>query len=95
MQISDQGTLDIYDGDDTQAARRRLPAELHDKAARLLDRINAAHKPSDLAIPRGNRLEQLSGSRAGEWSIRINDQYRICFSWEDGQAVRVQIEDYH
>ena len=95
MQISDQGTLDIYDGDDTQAARRRLPAELHDKAARLLDRINAAHKPSDLAIPRGNRLEQLSGSRAGEWSIRINDQYRLCFRWTKNGPEDVELVDYH
>jgi toxin HigB-1 len=95
VQISHQGTLDIYNGDDTQVARRTIPSELHERAGKLLDRVNAAAKPTDLATPRGNRLEKLLGNREGEWSIRINDQYRICFAWDDGQAVNVRIEDYH
>ena len=95
MQIDDQGTIDIYNGDDTPQARRALPSELHRKAGGLLDRINAAGKPMDLASPPGNRLEKLSGGREGQWSVRINDQYRITFTWEDDQAIRVQIEDYH
>lgn len=95
MHIDHQGTLDIFNGEETAAARRTLPVDLHEKAGRLLDRISAAVKPTDLSIPRGNRLEKLTGKREGEWSVRINDQYRITFAWEDAQAVWVQIEDYH
>jgi len=60
-----------------------------------MDRINAAARPSDLRVPPGNRLEALQGKRRGRWSVRINGQYRIVFSWVDGEAVDVEIEDYH
>jgi proteic killer suppression protein len=50
---------------------------------------------SDLRIPPANRLEKLSGSRSGQWSIRVNDQWRICFEWHDGHAYMVEIVDYH
>ena len=64
-------------------------------ARRKLNAVNAAHEPRDLAAPPGNRLEQLSGSRRGQWSIRINDQWRVCFVWTEGGATDVEIVDYH
>jgi len=64
-------------------------------AYRKLKYLNAAHELSDLRVPPGNRLEALRGDRAGQYSIRINDQYRICFVWRDGAAYDVEIVDYH
>lgn len=64
-------------------------------AVRKLDMLDAAGRIDDLRHPPGNRLEKLHGDRAGQWSIRINDQYRICFNWEDGDAYNVEIADYH
>jgi proteic killer suppression protein len=95
LEIADKGAEDIYEGNDTPRARRTLPASLHQKAANLLDRISAATNPSDLRIPNSSRLEKLTGDRAGQWSVRINDQYRVCFRWVDGQAIGVEIVDYH
>jgi proteic killer suppression protein len=57
--------------------------------------INNAMNLNDLRIPPANRLEKLSGDRAGQWSVRINDQWRICFRWENGNAYDVEITDYH
>jgi proteic killer suppression protein len=57
--------------------------------------INNALNLNDLRIPPANRLQKLSGDRAGQWSVRINDQWRICFRWEDGNAYDVEITDYH
>jgi proteic killer suppression protein len=95
VEIADRGTEDIYEGNDTPRARRTLPLNLHQKAAGLLDRVSAATKPMDLRVPNSNRLEKLTGDRAGQWSVRINDKYRICFDWVDGQAANVEIVDYH
>jgi toxin HigB-1 len=64
-------------------------------ALRKLRMLDAAASVSDLKTPLGNRLEKLKGDREGEWSIRINDQWRICFRWEDGDAFEVAIVDYH
>ncbi len=64
-------------------------------ARRKLEMIHAAMELNDLKVPPGNRLEMLRGKRSGEWSIRINDQWRICFIWDDGVAHKVQIENYH
>jgi proteic killer suppression protein len=64
-------------------------------ARRKLEMINAAEKLDDLRNPPGNRLEQLKGDRAGQFSIRINDKFRICFRWVDGAAEDVEIVDYH
>ena len=94
MKVKGSGTRDIADGENTRAARRTLPPELHAKAAGLLDRISYATQPSDLRIPVGNRLEALKGDRKGQYSVRINDRYRICFAW-DGEAIDVEIVDYH
>jgi proteic killer suppression protein len=64
-------------------------------ARRKLDQVNRVRHLRDLSIPPGNRLEPLRGARQGQHSIRINDQYRICFRWEAGDAQEVEITDYH
>jgi len=65
------------------------------QALRKLAILNAADGIEDLRVPPGNRLEKLSGDRAGQYSIRINDQWRLCFRWQDGQVLDVEIVDYH
>ena len=74
---------------------RRLPADIQDAALRKLRLLNNARHLDDLRVPPGNRLEQLRGPRDGQMSIRINDQWRICFVWSQGQAYDVEIVDYH
>jgi len=74
---------------------RKLPPDIQNVARRKLRQINRAQKPDDLRVPRGNRLEELKGLRKGTYSIRINDQWRICFRWVEGDALDVRIEDYH
>lgn len=74
---------------------RRLPADLHRTALRKLRILDAATTIEDLRIPPANRLEKLSGDRSGQWSIRINDQWRVCFAWREGNAYDVEIVDYH
>jgi len=73
----------------------RFPTDLHRIALRKLLLLDAAEKLEDLRIPPGNRLEKLSGERQGQHSIRINDQWRICFRWAEGNAYEVEIVDYH
>jgi proteic killer suppression protein len=73
----------------------RWPAEIQKAALRKLLIIDAAEELADLRIPPGNRLEKLSGDRAGSYSICINDQWRVCFEWRDGDAYEVEITDYH
>ena len=79
----------------TGLAVRRWPLELQQTARRKLMQIDSASQLDELRIPPGNRLEALKGNRKGEWSIRINDQWRICFRWENGEAMDVVIVDYH
>jgi proteic killer suppression protein len=74
---------------------KRLPQDVQRKAKAKLNLIEAASTLDDLRVPPGNRLEALSGDRAGQYSIRINDQWRICFRWSDGTATEVEITDYH
>ncbi len=74
---------------------RRISAGLHRAALKKLQMLNAAATLSDLLLPPGNRLERLKGNREGQHSIRINDQYRICFVWREGNAYEVEITDYH
>ena len=74
---------------------RRLPGDIQTVALRKLRLLNQARVLQDLRIPPGNRLEALSGRRAGQMSIRINDQWRICFLWDDGGPTDVEIVDYH
>ena len=73
----------------------RVPPELQRRALRKLRMLDAAQSLEDLRIPPGNRLEQLRGDREGQYSIRINDQFRICFEWRAGDAYQVEIADYH
>ena len=74
---------------------RKLPGDIQSVALRKLRMLNNAHGIDDLRIPPANRLERLSGSRAGQRSIRVNDQWRVCFTWSDGDAYDVEIVDYH
>ena len=74
---------------------RRLGAEIQKAALRKLRMLDAATKLDDLRVPPGNRLERLRGDRSGQHSIRINDQWRICFRWKDDHAYDVEIVDYH
>lgn len=74
---------------------RKLGPDVQRMAQRKLAVLDAAESLGDLRVPPGNRLEKLSGDRVGQHSIRINDQWRICFRWRDGDAVDVEIADYH
>jgi proteic killer suppression protein len=74
---------------------RRLPHDILRRAVTRLAHLHAATNPEDLREPLSNRLEPLSGDRAGQWSIRINDQWRLCFRFENGHAFDVEIVDYH
>ncbi len=73
----------------------RFPADIYRIALRKLLLLDAAEKLEDLRIPPGNRLEKLTGNRQGQHSIRINDQWRICFRWSEGDAYEVENVDYH
>jgi proteic killer suppression protein len=73
---------------------KRWPAQLNRQALKKLYILNAALAPENLMVPLGNRLEKLRGNRKGRHSIRINDQYRICFVWRDGNAHEVEVVDY-
>ena len=74
---------------------RRIPASIRGTALKKLTILHWATSLSDLAVPGGNRLEALTRDRKGQHSIRINDQYRVCFVWRDGNASNVEIVDYH
>jgi proteic killer suppression protein len=74
---------------------RKLPRGIQSRALMKLQQLNAAGDLRDLRIPVSNRLEKLTGDRAGQWSIRINDQWRVCFEWNAGHADNVEICDYH
>jgi proteic killer suppression protein len=74
---------------------RRLPRDIQRAAQRKLRQLHEAEELRDLAAPPGNRLEALRGRRTGQHSIRVNDQWRLCFVWKDGGAERVEIVDYH
>ena len=74
---------------------RKLPSEIQQTTRRKLKLIDAATGLDALKVPPGNRLETLKGDRKGQWSIRVNDQWRICFRWADGHAHDVEIADYH
>lgn len=76
-------------------AVRGLPGQIQSRARAKLMMIDAAKRIEDLRVPPGNRLEPLRGNRKGQFSIRINDQWRVCFVWRDGEALAVEIVDYH
>jgi proteic killer suppression protein len=74
---------------------RKLPSDIQQVALRKLRMLNRAETLEDLRVPPANRLERLAGDRVGQYSIRINDQWRICFAWQGGDALDVEIVDYH
>jgi proteic killer suppression protein len=92
--FGNETTADLFRERNTRAARR-IPRELWRSAQRKLKALDVAASLEDLTIPAGNRLERLKGDQAGRTSIRINDQYRVTFRWERGQAYEVSVEDYH
>jgi toxin HigB-1 len=79
----------------TTRKSRRLPHEIFKRAVMRLTQLEAATRIEDLRLPPSNRLEALAHDRAGQWSIRINDQWRVCFRFENGDALDVEIVDYH
>jgi proteic killer suppression protein len=95
VSFADSATKDIFNGCDSKAARRACPRNLWSIARRKLDQLNAATRLDTLRVPPGNRLEALKSDRAGEHSIRINKQYRLCFQWTNAGADGVRIVDYH
>jgi proteic killer suppression protein len=92
--FADDATKDIFDGLRTKAARS-VPSAIWPVARRKLDQINRVTRLELLGEPPGNRLEALKGERAGAFSIRVNDQYRITFRFQNGDAYEVRCEDYH
>jgi toxin HigB-1 len=95
MEFADRATRDLYNGVASKPARKIVPAALRQRALDKLTLLDAAVSLDQLQIPPGNRLEALRGDRAGQHSIRINDQFRICFLWTDAGAIDVEIVDYH
>ncbi|HLC23362.1 MAG TPA: type II toxin-antitoxin system RelE/ParE family toxin [Dehalococcoidia bacterium] len=89
--FADADTRAVFQGQRS----RRLSSQVPRPALRKLLILDAADALQDLRVPPGNRLEKLKGGRSGQYSIRINDQWRICFEWRDGDAYRVEIADYH
>jgi len=93
--FKDSGTDDIFNGENTKEARKTRPSSLWKIATRKLDQLDSVTILQELKIPPGNQLEALSGDRKGLHSIRINDQYRICFKWTDLGPDDVEIVDHH
>lgn len=92
--FADATSVDLFRERNTRAARK-IPRDIWRSVQRKLALLDAAGRVDDLAIPAGNRLELLRGDQAGRHSIRVNDQYRITFRWENGNAREVRVEDYH
>jgi toxin HigB-1 len=95
VSFRDAPTQAIYDGEESKAARRRLPVELWPTARRKLDQLDTVTRLDQLAVPPGNALEALRGDRVGQHSIRIIAHYRICFVWAEQGPSEVEIVDYH
>lgn len=93
--FADPATEDLFNGLSSRRARQACPAAIWPIVRRKLTQLNRVRDVWELSVPPGNRLERLKGDRAGQHSIRINDQYRVCFRWEDGYADEVEVTDYH
>lgn len=93
--FKDPGAQDIFNGENTQDARKACPVSLWKVAARKLDQLDSVTALQELKIPPGNQLESLSGDRKGQYSIRVNERYRICFRWTDLGPDQAEIVDYH
>ena len=92
--FANQTTADIFRERNTKAARQ-IPKDVWRSAQRKLKMLDVAAQLNDLEAPPGNRLQALKGQMKGRHSIRVNDQYRVTFRWEDGHAFEVAVEDYH
>lgn len=95
ISFKDEGTEDIFNGKSSKAARKTCPRPLWKIATRKLDQLDSVTTLKELRIPPGNGLEALKGDRGGQHSIRINDQYRVCFTWTDAGPDKVEVVDYH
>lgn len=93
--FNDQGTEDVFNGENTKEARKICPRTLWAIAGRKLDQLDSIKVLDELRVPPGNKFEALKGSRKGQYSIRINEQYRVCFSWSQTGPSNVAIIDYH
>lgn len=89
------GTEDVFNGRNTKTARRTCPRNLWRVAARKLEQLDSVTLLEEMRIPPGNQLEARSGERKGQFSVRINEQYRVCFLWTDEGPDAVEIVDYH
>ncbi len=92
--FADETTADLFRERDTRQSRR-IPRDVWRAAQRKLKALDVAVGLDDLRIPAGNRLKRLRGAQSDRHSIRINDQFRLTFRWEDGHAYEVRVEDYH
>ncbi|MEX1057870.1 MAG: type II toxin-antitoxin system RelE/ParE family toxin [Natronospirillum sp.] len=95
VDFKSKGTEDIFNGLTTKAARKTCPQVLWRIASRKLELLDSVEQRVELKVPPGNRLEALSGVRKGQYSIRVNEQYRICFKWTDAGPEEVELTDYH
>ena len=93
--FKNKGTEDIFNGKNTKEARELCPRSLWNVAARKLDQLDSVQIMEELRVPPGNMLESLKGNRKEEYSIRINEQYRICFKWSEAGPNSLEITDYH
>ena len=93
--FKNQASEDIFNGKSTKGARKLCSKNVWKSACRKLDQLDSAITLDELQVPPGNRLEALSGRRKGQHSIRIYDQYRICFTWEKNGPLNAEIIDYH
>ena len=92
--FADETAADLFRDRNTRASRQ-IPRQLWRGVQRKLLLLDAAGRLEDLTVPAGNRLERLKGDQAGRHSIRVNEQYRVTFRWENGHAYEVRVEDYH
>ena len=93
--FKNKATEDLFNGKATKSAMRACPKSLWNIAVRKLDQLDSVLSLDELRVPPGNRLEALSRDRKGQHSIRINDQYRICFRWTNTGPINFEITDYH
>ncbi len=93
--FEDKASEDIFNGVNSRDARKACPKNLWRIATRKLDQLDSVQSIEELRVPPGNRLEALSGNRKGQFSIRINEQYRICFIWGETGPSNIEVTDYH
>ena len=95
ISFKNQATEDIFNGRSSKQARKICPQTIWQIAARKLDQLDSVKSLNELQVPPGNRFELLLGDRKGQYSIRINEQFRICFKWSHSGPLDVEITDYH